>query len=692
MTALRYKTYPEILASMFARARRKLDTDVDLVPGSVIRTILECAAFSDADQYVQLALVEALFALDRCKGDDLDRRALDYGADIFPDLRRRPANTSVAKISVGDGTLIKKASLALDANLGSTSVTGDDLSAMPTSGYFVIDRATDREEAIIATRVGDVLTLVSPTTLAKSHSAGAKVELTSTRSTLNGAIIVGATSCVLATGTGAAWPASGNIIFDRNTVAEEKKAFTRVGDTLTFSATAFAHADKAVIILGTFGSNRAIASGLTAFVPATESTKQIDFRTTTAGTLFDGDFTSGLVDVESVLVGLETRAGGNQITKWVAPPFSGATVTNPAAATRGSDREKDDPYRQRIKDFIQSLTRATPLSIVTAVSGARDPETGQEVAFAQIVEPVAPGASDLFITDGTSSFSLGQAAFIGRDVLIRDAEAGDKRGKLSKFGPYGMSTTAPTHPRLFKSITRGVGTSVGANFLEDSSQSMVVNEHVGRYLKTDDDQFFLITANTAIRFTLDAGGATPSLGSYSVFNFSVAPLVVGTDFTFNEATGDVELATALVAHDGLVAASDGASPSIGAYLYSTGLAAYVQRLVNGDATDFSSFPGLRASGTKVVVKVPTTVSRSFTLKVVAARGFSDDQIRSPVQVAVQTYVNSLGIGDNVILSEIVRLVKGLPGVDDVTVIDPSGNFVVAAGTLIRITDTDVLVA
>lgn len=689
-TAFRLKTFPEILTTMFARSRSLLGADVDLNVGSVLRTILEAAALQDADQYVQISRLLDLFSIDTAQGDDLDRRALDFGADVFTGLRRRPANTSIAKISVGDGTLLVSTTISVDVLAGATTFTVVDGSLFPTSGAVALERGTERSETIVYTRVGNTFTVVYPTTgLASSHAIGGEVLRIATSSTLAADIAASATTVTLATGTGAAWPTSGNVILERNTVREELLAFTRVGDVLTVPPTTFAHAINTSAILSTNGSNRTINAGLICYVPATESSKQINFRVVTTGTLLDGDYTSDLIDVVSEDVGADTRVGSHSITRWASVPFANATVTNPIAAARGADRESDSAYRQRIRNFIQSLTRATPLSIETLVAGVTDPSTNASVAFVQIVEPVTPGASDLYITDGTSTFTLGQKVFLGRDVLIRDAETDDKRGRLGQYGPFGYSISAPVTPRLFRSVERGVGTSVGADYLEDTTQAMTPAAYVGMYLKTDDDQFYLITANTAIRFTISAGGATPSLGSYSVFDFASPPLTPGTDFQFNEATGDVELTTGLLKHDGLVAASDGASPSVGAYTYSTGLAAYVQRVVNGDPNDFDNFPGLRAAGTKVVVKAPTVITRTFTIKIVPARGFSDAQVSDSVKTSVQTYVNSQY--RNILISEIIRRVKELPGIDDVALIDPVSNVTVPNGQIMRITADNVVI-
>ena len=699
-TALRFLTYPEVLANMFAhiQAPSGLGPNADLLPGSALRTILECSALSDAEQYVQMSRLLNLFSLDKCRGDDLDQRAVEIGSDILTTLRRLPANTSVTDIVVGDGTFLQTTSVSADVLYNSSTFSVVNGGAFPTSGAITISAGTANEEDLIYTRSGNVFTVVlsgsSSTVLRRSHAAGEPVVSVSIRSTLAALVNIGDTSATLLTGTGAAWLSSGTIIFDRGQPTQEKITFTRTADALALgAATTFAHAMGAVVIQSTSGTDQAIATGSQPFVPPTVSSAQVNFSVTQAGTLFDGDFVSGLIPVESVLVGSATRVGANQITKWTTPPFVNATVTNPAAATRGMDRESDDDFRQRLKDFLQSLTRATPLAITTFVKGLTDPDTGALVAFVQIVEPILPGQSILYITDGTLAFSLGQQPFLGRDIIISDATAGDARGKLGTYGPpYNYSTTAPVSPRLFSSAgtVRGASTSVGLNFLEDTSQTMAANAFAGMWLKTVDNVFRQISSNTSVRFTFTTGDV-PSAGSYSVYNFAGSPLTPGTDFNFNASTGDLELASVLAAHDGLVAASDGASPSLGAYLYSSGLAAFVQRSVNGDPSDFADFPGYRAAGTQILVAVPTTIAQAFVISIVPARGFTVAQLTSAVQVAAETYINALGIGATVVISELIAVIMAIPGVSDTMILTPSSNIAVPNGTLIRITDTNVTV-
>lgn len=770
--AFRLKTQPEILLAMLMQARGELDAtgngDVSLDVGSVWRTFLEICAESDADQYIQIGKIPKLFSIFTAKGNDLDLRMVDYGSDVFSEMKRLPANTSISGIAVGDGTFTALSFLTNDIDRNSTAFSVDfgDGAGYASSGAVVLEQGTTREETIIFTRIFDIFTVIFPLTgVANAHPQGGTVRAIAIRSFLQSALFIGNTSIILPTGTGSAWQLSGSVVIDQGTVSEEKKAFTRVGDTLTVAAVTFGHPIGTSLIQSTFGSDRNISVGQICFVPATATSREIDFRVSQVGAkLLDGSFISNLITVESADVGVATRVGSNTITKWASPPFTGATVTNPIAATRGRNREEDSDYVQRAINVLQSLSNATPLATTTKISGVTDPITGAQVAFAQIVEPVSPGMSLLYITDGSSNFALSQSVFAGRDVLISDAEAGDRRGRLNQFGPF-VVATALVSPRLFVSFQRGTATAVGSNTLTDGTKTFGVNFYTGAFLKADDNTFYRITSNTGTTFTLAAGGATPSLGVYSVVDFGTfpqisstttavgvgtltdstqtmtvnahtgkwitasdgvswlvlsntatvftlqttavptpaagayrltsgnpTPLVPGVDYLFNQTNGDVELvlSKALVVNDSLIAASDGSNPAVGAYTYTTGLGAYVQRLVNGDSTDFTTFPGIRADGTQVLVTAPITISNTFTLQVIAARGFSDSDIVPNVQVAVETYVNSLGIGENVLVSEIIRVVKSLVGVADVKLIDPTANITVPAGAIMRISASNVV--
>src|SRR4029079_6266870 len=108
--------------------------------------------------------------------------------------------------------------------------------------------------------------------------------------------LIGNTSITLSTGTGVAWASSGFVVIDQGTVSEEKLAFTRVGDVLTTAPAAFGHVAGAVLVQSTFGSDRSVGVGQICYVPATDTSKQIDFRVTQVGAkLKDGAFVSDLI-------------------------------------------------------------------------------------------------------------------------------------------------------------------------------------------------------------------------------------------------------------------------------------------------------------------------------------------------------------------------------------------------------------
>lgn len=696
-TSYRGKTKPEIQTQMFATLRSQVDSNIDLNVGSLDRAYVEATALQDAEQYVQIGKIVDLFSRGNCKGDDLDRRAEDFGSAVFAQMRRRKAQTSIAQIVVGDGSVRKTAILATDTIQGATTFSVIDATGWPVSGAMIIERGSLREETIVYTVLGTVFTVVFPLAgLVNPHLQLGTVETTATRSILAAGIAVGVASCQLIAGTEGAWPLVGSIIFERDTVRRELRTFTRVGGVLTLGViTTFAHAVSTDVVLSTFGSDRPIASGTLAIVPASIASVSVLFRTSTGGTLLDGELATPGIAVESDAAGAQTKVGSNTITQWQGEPFAGATVTNPNAATRGSDVEDDDTYNSRISAFIQSLSRGTALSIETLVAGQVDPFSNMTIAFAQTVEPVAPGRSLIYVSDGTPTFAIDSEVKTGRDVLITDARIGDKRARLSAAGPFSMVATPVNQrtPRLFVSSANGSGvaTLVGANFLEDSTKIWTVNQWVGFLLKTNDNQFYPITSNSAIRLTITAGGLSPALGSYSIFNFAVDPLIPAVDYQFNQSNGDLELTTALGVHDGLVAADDGALGSVGAYTYSRGLAAFAQKLVNGDRTDVDNFPGIRSLGTQCLVSVPTIVSPTITIQVITLSGLSDADLALTVQSVVQAYVNGLGIGQDVLLSKIIGLVESLPGVKDCKVLAPVANFPVADGQMAKINASNVIV-
>lgn len=174
---------------------------------------------------------------------------------------------------------------------------------------------------------------------------------------------------------------------------------------------------------------------------------------------------------------------------------------------------------------------------------------------------------------------------------------------------------------------------------------------------------------------------TPSLTS-SVFG----RLVRGTDFTLNSASGQVNFIGPNYT-SGLTAAE-----VIGDdYTYLTGLLAYVQKLVDGDANDRANYPGMRAGGTLHVVRTPVILVQTIEVTVTVPEGYDHDVVRTAVRAAIKGYVNSLSISGDVILSAIIAVIKGVAGVYNVAVITPTADVIITDDELARTQDANVTV-
>lgn len=145
-------------------------------------------------------------------------------------------------------------------------------------------------------------------------------------------------------------------------------------------------------------------------------------------------------------------------------------------------------------------------------------------------------------------------------------------------------------------------------------------------------------------------------------------LVRGTDYELNSALGQVELL------------STGALPTLSAgdalrasYRYYIGLIGETQRVIDGDPDNPIQRPGVRAAGALVLVKPPTTVNQSLTASISVEDDFDPDEVAIDVQSAIQGYINSLDIGENVIVAEIIEQAMRVDGMLNFRITDLTGS-------------------
>jgi uncharacterized phage protein gp47/JayE len=161
----------------------------------------------------------------------------------------------------------------------------------------------------------------------------------------------------------------------------------------------------------------------------------------------------------------------------------------------------------------------------------------------------------------------------------------------------------------------------------------------------------------------------------------------GVDYTFDPASGLFKVTQASYP-SGLPPATDVA----GDYYRYTGLIEEVQKVIDGDPTDRVNYPGWRSAGVLVRAMAPQIISQSVAAVLTMKRGFDRATAILAAKAAVSAYINSLGIGEDVIFDELIRVIKNIAGVYDLSISLPTENQIVLDTQLARILDADVTIA
>ena len=93
-------------------------------------------------------------------------------------------------------------------------------------------------------------------------------------------------------------------------------------------------------------------------------------------------------------------------------------MSSPAPRRKGLDKESDDSFRARLKQYIASLPRSTVEAIEQGVLGLSDPVTGATVLYVKVIEDyVNRGNFAVYVDDGTGTAETTQAV-VGENVTL----------------------------------------------------------------------------------------------------------------------------------------------------------------------------------------------------------------------------------------------------------------------------------
>ena len=136
-------------------------------------------------------------------------------------------------------------------------------------------------------------------------------------------------------------------------------------------------------------------------------------------------------------------------------------------------------------------------------------------------------------------------------------------------------------------------------------------------------------------------------------------------------------------------------PGTSGYQYWTGLKQRVQRTLDGYAPESSTFPGVRAAGVAIEAREPQIQRVEISIKVKTKEGVALSSISDGIKSSVIGYVNSLGLGQDVILSEVVRLVQNSSGVEALVLVLPAldaERIVIGDSAIARTSSSEVTVS
>jgi uncharacterized phage protein gp47/JayE len=395
---------------------------------------------------------------------------------------------------------------------------------------------------------------------------------------------------------------------------------------------------------------------------------------------------SNRVAVVADVGGVAGNVVAGTVTKFASKPAGVDAVVNLADFANGRDVETDDSFRARLKTYAASLARCNRTALENLLLGSTDPVSGATILFAKVVEDIVNrGNVTAYIDDGTGAVAATDVtaqALPGTwtwdtttTVLATDTSTvvvGDFVRKDSSPSLWFQidSITPDTSVALLNPGSASIPTGAGASSLAPEN---VTNGLGGP------------PANTAVGGEVTLWLNHPSIQDMdplSIVSSTRGILVRNTDWIINPASGQVDFSPALSAGEKIVAD----------YTYYVGLLAFAQKVIDGDPNDRINYPGYRAAGVYVRAASPQVLLQNVSVVVTVEDGYDQPSVKTLVRDAIKAYVNTLGIGADLVVSELVRRGKSVAGVYDLVVTTPAVNVVMLDDQLARTTNSNIVIA
>lgn len=438
--------------------------------------------------------------------------------------------------------------------------------------------------------------------------------------------------------------------------------------TLTLSSgLVYSHfsGERVSVVTGAVGRTVGIGSSVQA--PATSTLPSVNFTTQANAYIVPGNYYSNSVSITATTTGKVGNISASRINKFTtSAPFSGAGFTNDSATGGGAEEERDEELIVRALEKIQALSRGTKVAIHSGAIGVQDPITGSRVVSASVEEDMVLDEVRVFIDDGTGlvpdvvSFpadNLAADSFIGAtSITLSNADDFPSTGTILILSEGSNEAELITYVGNVNNILY-----LDSATVEDHATAAIVHlvEVITDAAEDAQRKFHLtkfpIVRTSEIVWKLEVGGIWTIL-------------VPDTEYVLNKGTGDLEIVdTGGVPEDTQLVYSAS---------YYTNLIAEVQKVMEGDIDDAATYPGIKAAGVFLSVEAPTIKRISVVAALSTVEGVEKEDILSSVVAAVESYINTLKVGEDVILAKMISAAMSVAGASDITFIEPTNNIVV----------------
>jgi uncharacterized phage protein gp47/JayE len=398
-----------------------------------------------------------------------------------------------------------------------------------------------------------------------------------------------------------------------------------------------------------------VPSGTTVSTLSTSAAPAVSFATTATVTFTPSNapayynpvsgFYEQTVGIISQTIGTVGNVGANTIVSLVGPGLGIDAVTNQTATSGGTNIESNVQFAARIQIKLEGNNVGTPNGIISLM------ETNPNVIQALIVGPNDPNPPLRNQYGGsTNVYIRGQFPVTITAETFTYSSTGSQQYVLLN------------QPALSVGSVTGIVGGVPYTFVAGTDYQFVLNPNLLFAGSTEAASYINFNVSTYFNITLVTDGTHLVVNTTSGMNPGNA-IIQGTfSTTITTVIDSTHIVVGNTAGFGAGSATfSGFKPDNNTvvtvnYTYDS-LIATLQALLDNNSNH------IVGSDILVVEAIEAFISVSMGIFIVP--GYVPATVVTNVQTALSTYINSLGLGANLVLSELVAIAQDVPGVSEV---------------------------